>query len=180
MAEGLNETGDLEEKQVPEVPQKKAVKRKRRVKRKLITKKPVVSEKIMDEKPERKKRVSLGVPRARLAVNKRDGYVRRWINDRDGRVSRAKEGGYNFVKENEVQFVDSDVCNTDSVCKVVDSDGTKAYLMEITQEYYDEDQAEKRKLVDTTEDALRRGEDAQGAPGRDGRYIPKEGIKITH
>jgi hypothetical protein len=128
----------------------------------------------------RRKRVPLGVPRARLNVNKKKGYVRRWVNDRDGRILRAQEGGYNFAKRDEVDFIDSDVCNEDRICKVVSPDGTKAYLMEISQEFYDEDQAEKKKLVDATEEALRSGSDAHGAPGRDGRYIPQEGIKITN
>lgn len=133
----------------------------------------------VEASPERKKRVPLGVPRAKLAVNKRTGYVRRWINDRDGRIIRAKEGGYNFVKSEDAEFVDSDVCNTNTISKVVDSDGTKAFLMEISEQFYEEDQIEKRNFVDRTEEALRKGEDSHGTPGRDGRYIPKEGIKIS-
>jgi hypothetical protein len=129
---------------------------------------------------ERTRRVPLGVPRARLAVNEREGYVRRWINDRDGRILRAQNAGYNFVKREDVEFIDSDVCNTDSISKVVNSDGTKAFLMEISKEFYDEDQKEKNKIDDRTEEALRHGIDSHGAPGRDGRYIPKEGIKITN
>lgn len=143
------------------------------------TSKPI-NETSKPKNQERKRRVPLGVPRARLAVNNREGYVRRWINDRDGRILRAQSAGYNFVNRGDVQFVDSDVCNTDAISKVVDSDGTKAFLMEISQEFYDEDQKEKGKLVDMTEEALRQGIDSHGAPGRDGRYIPAEGIKITN
>lgn len=129
---------------------------------------------------ERTRRVPLGVPRARLAVNERKGYVRRWINDRDGRILRAQSAGYNFVRREDVQFIDADVCNTNNISKVVNSDGTKAFLMEISKEFYDEDQKEKNKIVDRTEEALRHGIDSHGAPGKDGRYIPREGIKIIN
>jgi len=140
----------------------------------------VLEEPKIEKAPERKKRVALGVPRSRLAVSTRKGYVRRWINDQDGRILRAQEGGYNFVTSEESEFRDADTCNRDPVCKEVNSDGTKGYLMEISQEFYDEDQIEKKKLTDITEEALRTGEDSHGKPGLDGRYIPSEGIKITN
>lgn len=135
------------------------------------------------KKAERKKRVPLGVPRQRLAVKGRQGYKRRWINDRDDRIRRAQEGGYSLVERDKGDYIDPDTSNrndslANSVSKVVDSDGTKAYLMEIPVAYYNADQKEKQKQIDKTEDALRHGADAHGKPGADGRYIPREGIKI--
>jgi hypothetical protein len=50
--------------------------------------------------------------------------------------------------------------------------------MEIRQEWYDEDMAAQQAEVDKIEAAMRRGADKHGEPGRDGRYIPSQGIKI--
>jgi len=135
------------------------------------------------KKAERKKRVPLGVPRQRLQVEGRKGYKRRWINDVEGRVDRAIEGSYSLVQRDDVEFKDKDVVNrneslNNSVCKTVNKDGTKAYLMEIPITLYNSDQVEKQGEIDKTEDALRVGVDAHGKPGADGRYVPKGGIKI--
>jgi hypothetical protein len=183
--ENINEIENEMQDKLPE--QKPVLKRKKRTVKKRKTR-TIRKTQLMEPKLDtikikvnsRKKRVPLGVPRARLAVNERDGYVRRWINDRDDRISRAQQGGYNFVKASDAEFVDSDICNSDAVCKVVNSDGTKAYLMEISKEYYEEDRLEKKKAIDLTEEALKVGVDNHGAPGRDGRYIPRECIKITN
>ena len=131
----------------------------------------------------RKKRVPLGVPRLKMAVDKRDGYKRRWINDSAGRLNQALEGGYNFVPRDDATFKDEDVGNqntslNNAMCKVVNSDGTKAYLMEISRSFYESDQLAKEENINKTEDGLRQGADAHGKPGTDGRYVPEEGIKI--
>ena len=84
----------------------------------------------------------------------------------------------------DVEFTEPDAANrndsiNDAVSKVVNNDGTKAYLMEIPLGYYTADQKEKAKQIDETEDALKQGMDGHGKPGTDGRYIPREGIKIS-
>ena len=136
-----------------------------------------------NKKAERKKRTPLGVPRQKLAVTGRQGYKRRWINDRDGRIQQALEGDYQFVAKDGAEFKDKDAATrnesiNDAVSRTVDPDGTKAYLMEIPTAYYNADQAEKQKVIDEQENAIFNGEDSHGKPGRDGRYIPREGIKI--
>lgn len=131
----------------------------------------------------RKKRVPLGVPRLKMAVGGREGYHRRWINDDAGRLSNAIEGGYNFVPREDAEFKDEDVNNqnasiNNATCKTVNSDGKKAYLMEISNSFYESDQLAKAENIDKTEDGLRIGADVHGKPGTDGRYVPEEGIKI--
>jgi len=134
----------------------------------------------------RKKRVPLGVPRQRLAVTGRPGFKNRWINDIDGRVDRALEGGYALVQREDAEFKDSDTANRNddlggAISKIVNSDGTKAYLMEISTSMYNADQVTKRRALNETEDALRQGADSNGGkPGADGRYVPREGIKIKN
>lgn len=136
------------------------------------------------EKVKNEKRVPLGVPRLRLDVKKKPGYKRRWINDRGDRIAQALEGGYRLVGKDDTEFTDEDTANrndalNNAMSKIVNSDGTKAYLMEIPIPWYVEDQKKKMELVDATENGLRQGMDEHGAPGRDGRYIPEEGIKIS-
>lgn len=132
----------------------------------------------------RKNRVPLGAPRLRLSMSKREGYKRRWINDKQGRIAMAQEGGYTLVPKDGAEFEEDDVTNVNSslnnaVSRVVDSEGTKAYLMEIPEDWYEEDQQEKQQKIDEMENTLSRGEDSHGKPGADGRYIPREGIKIN-
>ena len=135
---------------------------------------------------DRKARVPLGVPRRKLSSDLRPGYVRRWINDAVGRLEEAQAGGYQFVQSAIVGDVPGDVTEQAGiglqVSRIVGKDETggpiTAFLMEIPQEFYDEDQAEKNDVICKMENSLRRGADNHGAPGKDGRYVPKDGIKI--
>ena len=135
---------------------------------------------------DRKKRVPLGVARQNLAVSGKHGFQRRWVNDVGNRVKDAIDGGYALVQRDDAEFEDKDVKNHNdslgnAVSKVVDkTEGTKGYLMEITNILYNADQIAKGKAKHLTEDALRQGADSNGRPGADGRYVPKEGIKIKN
>ena len=135
------------------------------------------------KKADRKKRIPFGVPHRKLAFTGRQGYKRRVINDVGDRINRALEGGYTLVEKEGAKFLDPDTSNrndslNNSVSKTVNSDGTKGYLMEIPIAYYAADQKAKQDRINQTEDALRVGADAHGKPGKQGRYVPKEGIKI--
>ena len=132
---------------------------------------------------QRKKRVPLGVPRLKLSVTERKGYQRRWVNDVGDRLLQAQEGGYEFVTKNDAEFTEPDAGNqnvsvNDKISKVVGTDGTKAYLMEIPLAMYNSDQIAKAKRIDEVENGLKHGDDAHGRTGSDGRYVPREGIKI--
>lgn len=139
---------------------------------------------------ERKKRVPLGTHRMKLQADAREGYVRRWVNDEPGRLDMFKEAGYEFVTDPKLQVGEGDDISQrpglgTAVSRHVgiraDNQPQRAYLMEIPEEYYKEDQTAKMQQVDEREDALRRGQDNQGAPGVDGRYVPKgTPIKIEH
>ncbi len=130
----------------------------------------------------RSERVPLGSRQPKLGAPERKGYVRRFVNDVGGRLQDAKAGGYQFVEdETTVEGAESDGLGN-RVTRVV---GTKesgaplnAYLMEIKEDWYKEDQAVKQAEIDETEESLRRGTDEHGVPGKDGRYVPKQGIKI--
>ena len=133
---------------------------------------------------DRKKRVPLGVPRLKMAVSKRPGFKRRWVNDIGDRLNQAMDGGYNLVPRDGAEFTEEDVANrndslNNAVSKPVNSGEIKAFLMEIPTALYTADQKVKADNINGTEDGLRRGADTHGKPGADGRYIPREGIKIT-
>lgn len=129
----------------------------------------------------RNTRVPLGVPRPKLTVPDRPGYVRRWINDVEGRIQNAERGGYQFVEKEGLQVGGPDISNenrdlgTRHSYTVDKSTGMKAYLMEIKEEYFKEDQKVKMQAVDEVENAIKRG----ALDNSEARYVPKDGIKIN-
>ena len=129
----------------------------------------------------RKGRHGLGGLRSKLSAPAREGYVRRWVNDSEGRLLSAQEEDYQFVMDNNMQIGSPDVDNVNRdlgsrVSRVVDKmTGQRAYLMEIKKEYYDEYQAEKAAKVAETDERIRKGKLDDG----DSRYIPDKGQGIN-
>lgn len=114
----------------------------------------------------RRERTPLGVHRSKMSVPAElipPGYVGRWINDVDSRIMMAQQGGYDFVENDGRYKVGEDVqdVNTDlgsKVSQIVDREkGTRAFLMTISKEFYDEDQIAKLKPVDEIDAAIRQG-----------------------
>ena len=134
----------------------------------------------------KRRRIPMGAHRYKLQLSdedtaefKRRKMVPRWVNDQDGRIQRALDGGYNFVKPEYARSVGSSALhegNTDEGAKVskIVSRGTdhviRAYLMEISEKYYKEDQAEKQKIVDRFDDAIAAGR--AGGAEVENAYIP--------
>jgi hypothetical protein len=125
-------------------------------------------------------RVPFGSHRLKLEVTDEiKGYHLRWFNDQDGRIQRAEEGGYEFVKKDEVPRLGQGALHQDNtdlndkVSKVVSRGEPviRAYLMKIKQEWYDEDQAAKQRKVDLTDEAMRKGH--PGGNVVDNQYVPK-------
>lgn len=112
-------------------------------------------------------RTPLGKVRRKLSYDNQDpDYVYRWVNDNDMRIRDAIEGGYEFVeKEKKGDHAgDEDVANTEAgvgsgISKVVNKNGTRAFLMRIKKEWYEEDQAEKQKIPDAIEEQIRQRND---------------------
>lgn len=131
----------------------------------------------------RKKRKPIGVPTSKLAVAVRDGYHRHWINDVGGRLAQAEEGGYEFVLKKDV--VVSGEAQQGQGTRISQIVGTKetgeplyAFLMEIRQDWYDEDQREKQRPVDETENAIREGSLGNGGLQEHEKYVANGGIKL--
>jgi hypothetical protein len=125
-----------------------------------------------DQGPARRVRRPFGTQVQKLAYPQRPGYHRHWFNETPGRIQRAEEAGYNKVLGDDGK----------PVCRVGGTreggGGLNVYLMEIPQEYYEEDQAAKQSRVDEVDSAIKHG-GIQGTVGQDGRYIPASGIKVT-
>ena len=86
-----------------------------------------------------------------------EGYVDRWVNDDPGRIDKFKAAGYEFVESGKVGT--SGVDGTHSEQGVVSKDmgkGVTAYRMRQRADYFEEDQAEKQRIVDESENAMRR------------------------
>ncbi len=128
----------------------------------------------------RSTRVPLGVARSKLSVPSRPGYVRRWINDTEGRLMNAEQGGYQYAtdKLDTVGAPDIDNVNRDlgaRTSRVVDkTTGQKAYLMEIKEEFYAEDQEAKAAKVAEKDRLIRTGKLDDDVE----RYIPDQGKGI--
>lgn len=124
-------------------------------------------------------RVPLGVRKAKLNAEKREGYVPRWINDDGDRIAQALQGGWDFVLRDSKAATD-DMGNR--ISRVVGSKSSggqlTAYLMEIREDWYQQDQAEKSQKIKATESLIKRGELRQKI-GTDGEYVPARGIKFT-
>lgn len=133
------------------------------------------------EETGRSARVPLGVARSKLSVPTRQGYKRRWVNDTEGRLMNAQNGGYEFATDQSLQIGAQDIDNENRdlgarISRVVDkSTGQKAYLMEIKEEFYQEDQLVKAKAVAEKDNLIKHGKLDDDAE----RYIPDKGRGIS-
>lgn len=128
------------------------------------------------EQTGRRKRVPLGTPQQKLAYPQRPGYARRWFNDVGNRIHDAGQAGYEHVEK------DEDGREVRVSTRVGTQEGGApmiAYLMEIRQEFYDEDQATKQQAVDAIDDAILRRDQAPVDSAEPGKfYTPDEGVSI--
>jgi hypothetical protein len=112
-----------------------------------------------DARPDRSKpvRTPLGT-RNRLTFKNLDpDYVYRVVSDKDGRLARAQDGGYEFV-ESQDSLGDQMAAEATKMGKNVSKPvghGVTGYLMRIKKELYDEDQAAKQQQVLATESTMK-------------------------
>ena len=108
----------------------------------------------------------------KLSYPERPGFHRHWFNNTPGRLESALAAGYTHVEDKEGRKVQRPV-GVDDAGQVL-----LGFLMEIPEEWFQEDMAAQQKNVDEMDSAIRSGAVA-GSPGSDGRYIPQtRGIKI--
>lgn len=92
-------------------------------------------------------------------TNKEAGYEYRFVNDVGDRVELFKERGWELVDAADVRIgdrrVDSATTLGSKAQASVDKVGTKAFLMRIKNEWYQEDQADKAKSIAEQELAMK-------------------------
>jgi len=131
------------------------------------------------------KRVPMGGMRLKLQLSEADvkGFkvrqkVARWFNDDPGRVERARAGGYDFVDpkyatslgEGALHRGNSSKAQRVSVVVNRSDPITRAYLMEIDEAFYKEDQEAKEAVNRQVDDALALG--GKGASDLENVYKP--------
>ncbi|HET8688192.1 MAG TPA: hypothetical protein VFM18_16280 [Methanosarcina sp.] len=110
----------------------------------------------------RVKRTTIGT-RNRLTVHNKDSnYVYRIVNDQDDRVAAFQQNGWEVVPAKDVRIGDKRVENassTGSAAEISVGQGTKAVVMRIPKDWYEEDQRAKAENIDALEQTMK--EDAQ-------------------
>lgn len=120
-----------------------------------------------EKRPERPQRIPVGGFRDKLTVHFKDSehrekYYARWVKDdheNGGNIIRYIQGGYEFIPSDEVTVGQTHVFKSENVGTIVrqpaDKEGNYLYLMRLPMEYHKQDLAEKARVVDSTEEALR-------------------------
>lgn len=113
----------------------------------------------------------------KLAYPPRPGYYRYWFNDEPGRISQARDSGYEHVK-NAAGEHEKRVVGTQK------SGGALwAYLMEIPTEIWEDDQKLTHRRTDDMESAIKRSRviaqsKAEATEDEGSFYVPGGGSKI--
>lgn len=114
-------------------------------------------------------RKPFGSTTQKLAYPPRSGFHRHWFNEEPGRIDSALGAGYTHVEDKEGKKVQR-------VVGVGAGGGPlNAFLMEIPEEWYEEDMKRQEKAVMEMDESIRRGTVAS-APG-DGRYVKAINIR---
>lgn len=149
------------------------------------TEREISREETRDRKEEpRKKRVPLGQHRSVLEAETREGYHRLWVNDYpEGHLQKAIDGGYMFTQagENpgdELRSHDLGSMRSEIVGTKPDGTAMRGYLMEIRQEWFEEDMAASLKHAQDIDAQIRGGTAGNDGNefGSDNRYTPDGGI----
>lgn len=122
----------------------------------------------------RPRRTPLG-KRNRLEVkNKEAGYHYRIVNDIDDNIALLQERGYEIVPDAKVGAAgDRRVDNPTALgssSHISVGQGTKAVVMRIKKEWYDEDVATKMQNVDDTEQTIKNPKADYGSIRREVKY----------
>ena len=118
-------------------------------------------EQINARRRNRVERVPLHAQRDNMNVRDRDpNYSYRWVNDVDNgqRIQKFKTAGYEMVQEAAKvgdAVVEDNTNKTSTVTEKFVGRNTKAFLMRIQKDWYDEDQKAKARRVDQSEAGMR-------------------------
>lgn len=105
----------------------------------------------------RPKRTPIGTKNV-LTYPKKEGYVRRVVNDEEGRINQFEGAGYSVVREH-LDAGDPKAGKASQVGSAVHphvGGGKKAVLMEIRKDWHDEDQKTKQNQILMDENDMKR------------------------
>ena len=118
-----------------------------------------MNDKIVSKQPSgRPQRTPIGTRNVLTVKGKDPNYEYRIVNDVDDRITQFQEAGYELVSEDSVQVGDKRVNAASSVGSakhIAVGGGTKAYVMRIKKEWYEEDQTRKLAHVNAIEQATK-------------------------
>lgn len=103
-------------------------------------------------------RTPIGTRNVLTVKGKDPNYVYRIVNDKDDRVQQFQEAGYVIDTDDSIAVGDKRVNAASSVGSTKQlsvGQGTKAFVMKIKREWYEEDQAVKLHQVNEVERATR-------------------------
>lgn len=91
-----------------------------------------------------------------IKAESKKGFIRRWVNDTPGRVQDMVNAGYDLVPSDESKMKqDASLSLDDGTWKTRSmGGGHKAFLMEVPEEIFFEDQRLKEEKVRGTENSL--------------------------
>ena len=120
-------------------------------------------------KVERVRRTPIGGRNILNVIGKDPSYEYRIVNDVGDRIAVMQERGYEIDSDNKIKVGDRRVANptsSGSPNQVSVGGGTKAFVMRIKKDWYEEDQKEKMKQVDATEQTIRSEASQTGMYGK--------------
>lgn len=121
----------------------------------------------------RENRKGFGNQSQKLARPKRAGYHRHWFNDTPGRIARALESGWTHVKNEITKENEKEVVGVAAV-----GGALHAYLMEIPEEWYQDDMAEQENLNAMKEEAIKGGVQPQKPEDKGAFYPTAQGRRL--
>lgn len=114
----------------------------------------------------RVRRTPIGQRNILTVAGKEPGYEYRFVNDTGDRVQEFLDNGWEIVEKKSVRIGDKRVGNVSpegTAATASVGHGTTAYVLRIRDEWKKEDEADKQRLVDASEQAMK--EKADGTYG---------------
>lgn len=111
----------------------------------------------------RRKRADVNGQHLKLAAPPREGYMRRWVNDKPGRLAMFQKLAYDFVEDASIESDGTDSRIRRTVGTQEGGAPQYAYLMETPLEEYQHGVDEKEESRAAFEAAINRGDDPLGS-----------------
>ena len=106
----------------------------------------------------------------KLARPNRVGYHRHWFNDTPGRIQRALEAGWTHVMNDVMKKNECEIVGVAAAGGVL-----HAYLLEIPEDWYNDDMLEQEKMNSSREELIKGGAQARDAQDKNAFYPSAQG-----